>query len=157
MRRGAVAEKPGLLAVALYASPSEGILFCRPATFPGLRQLQQLGLELVVPEGGIEDINESFTDFFFDSVSLEQANKYPADLILLDADTSPEDMAGVPTWATMPAVQAGQLVPFRRLGSWTYEQHAGEIEGITTAVRRRTPIWSEHPSTHNRTRARRIP
>lgn len=135
----AVAAKPGLLAVALYATPSEGISFCRPATFPGLRQLQELGLELVVPEGGATDVNEDFANFFFDSVSLELAGKYPADLILLDEDTAPEDMAGVPTWAALPAVQAGQIAAFRRLGSWTYEQNAGEIEGITAAVRAANP------------------
>lgn len=137
--RAAVAAKPDLLAVALYASLTEGISFCRPATFPGLRQLQQLGLELVVPEGAAADINEDFASFFFDSVSLELANKYPADLILLDADTAPEDIAGVPTWAALPAVQAGQIASFRRLGSWTYEQNAREIEGITTAVRDANP------------------
>ncbi|MGQ0718123.1 MAG: ABC transporter substrate-binding protein [Pseudonocardiales bacterium] len=137
--RAAVEAKPDLLAVALYASPTEGISFCRPATFPGLRQLQQLGLELVVPEGGAADINEDFANFFFDSVSLELADKYPADLILLDADTSPEDMAGVPTWAALPAVQAGQIVAFRRLGSWTYKQNAGEIETIAAAVRATNP------------------
>jgi iron complex transport system substrate-binding protein len=101
--------------------------------------LQQLGLELVVPEGGASDVNEDFTNFFFDSVSLELAGKYPADLILLDADTAPEVMAGVPTWAALPAVRAGQIVPFRRLGSWTYEQNAGEIEGIVVAVRDANP------------------
>ncbi|MGQ0773131.1 MAG: hypothetical protein ACT4NY_01715 [Pseudonocardiales bacterium] len=58
----AVAAKPGLRTVALYASPTSGIFFCRPTTFPGLRQLQELGLELVVPEGGTEDINEDFTN-----------------------------------------------------------------------------------------------
>lgn len=137
--RATAAAKSNLLAVAVYATPTEGISFCRPATFPGLRQLQELGLELVVPEGGATDVNEDFANFFFDSVSLELAGKYPADLILLDEDTTPEDMAGVPTWAALPAVQAGQIAAFRRLGSWTYEQNAGEIEGITAAVRAANP------------------
>lgn len=107
--------KPGLLTVDLYA-PQRGGFLLPTGHLPGLRQLQQFGLELVVPEGGATDVNEDFTDFFFDSVSLELAGKYPADLILLDADTAPADMAGVPTWAARPAVQAGQIAPFRRLG-----------------------------------------
>jgi hypothetical protein len=137
--RAAVAEKPGLLAIAVHATPSEGISFCRPATFPGLRQLQELGLELVVPEGGTTDINEDFSNFFFDSVSLELANKYPADLILLDADTPPEEMASVPTWAALPAVQANQIAAFRRLGSWT-------PTSSTPARPRRSPPPSAPPT-----------
>ena len=73
------------------------------------------------------------------ALSVELAGKYPVDLILLDADTAPEDMAGVPTWAVLPAVQAGQIAPFRRLGAWIYAQNAAEIKGIAAAVRDANP------------------
>ncbi len=136
--RAAVAEKPGLLAVALYASPVDGIWFYLPAQVPGLSQLQQLGLDLVVPEGARGDVNEDVSNFA-DTVSLELADKYPADLILLSSFTSPEEMAGIATWEALPAVQARQIVPFRARGSWTFEQNAEEIEAITAAVQAASP------------------
>ncbi len=135
----ALAEKPGLIAVAVYATPSDGVTFWRPAQAPGLRQLQELGLDLVEPEGDPGDINEDFATFFGDSVSLELAGKYPADVILFDSRYDPADMAGVATWAALPAVQADQVVPFRALESWSYQAYAGDFRLITAAVRAANP------------------
>ncbi|WP_300019562.1 twin-arginine translocation signal domain-containing protein [Pseudonocardia sp.] len=135
----ALAEKPGLLAVAAYADPAEGVAFFRPAPSPGLRQLQGLGLSLVEPEGGSADINEDFAGFFFDLVSLESAGKYPADLMLLDSRYDPAAMAGVATWAARPDVAAGQIVPYRALESWSYQAYAGDFRTLAEAVRAADP------------------
>jgi iron complex transport system substrate-binding protein len=136
--RAAATAKPGLLALAVLAGPSEGISFLRPAQWPTVRQLQQLGLDIVVPEGGAVDVNEDIAGFFYESLSLEQAGKYPADLLLLN-QTEPQDMAGVATWDALPAVQAGQLVGFNAVSKWVYHQQADELEAIAAAVRAANP------------------
>lgn len=67
-----------------------------------LLYFHDLGLDIV--DHGIED--------FFELLSWEQANKYPADLILVDAraaSMTPEDLLSIETWASLPAVQAGQV------------------------------------------------
>lgn len=135
--RDAVAAKPGLRAVAVYASPGDGVYFCRPDAWPGLAQLRDLGLDIVDPQGDPGDVNDDFTNFFYDRASLELAGKYPADLILLSSGSG--EMSAVPTWTALPAVRAGQVVPFRQLGSWTYDQNAGEIDAVAAAVRAANP------------------
>ncbi len=52
-------------------------------------------------------------------------------------------MAGVPTWAALPAVQAGQIALFRGLGSWTYEQNASESKRSPPPSEPRTPTLSD--------------
>lgn len=137
--RAAVADKPGLLAVAISASPGEGVVyFARPAASPGLRQFQQAGLELVEPEGDPGDINEDFTTFFWDKVSFELANKYPADLILFDSRFGPsglDALADVGTWRTLPAVEAKQIVDWRALENWSYPAYTQDFERLTDAVK----------------------
>lgn len=136
--RAAVADKPDLLAVALYADASAGISFYRPGQSAATRQFLELGMQMVEPEGEPADINEDFTGFFAETVSLEQTGKYPADLILLDR-TEPEDMAGIATWDALPAVLAGQLVGYSEQIKWTYNQQADELEAIADAVRSANP------------------
>ncbi|MGH8933792.1 MAG: twin-arginine translocation signal domain-containing protein [Egibacteraceae bacterium] len=106
--RAAVAGKPGLVAISVYARPSDGITVWRPTENPHTRQLAGLGLRFAELDTETADINESFTGALAETLSLEQAGKYPADLILLDR-AEPEDMAGVATWEALPAVRAGQL------------------------------------------------
>lgn len=136
--RDAVAGKSGLLALALYASPTDGIYVHRPGQSPATRQFLELGMKIVEPEGEPADINEDFSGFFSEILSLEQADKYPADIFLLDR-FEPEDMAAVATWAALPAVKAEQLVGYSALIKWTYDQQADELEAIAAAVRSANP------------------
>ena len=68
-----------------------------------LNYLRSLGLDLVTHT----------TDNFFELLSWEQINLYPADVILVDARNAqlqPEQLAiEVPTWDALPAVRAGQV------------------------------------------------
>lgn len=98
-------------------------------------QLADLGLVFVELDSEPADVNEDFSGAFSETLSLEEAGKYPADLILLDRMEA-ADMAGVATWAALPAVQAGQFAYSDALIRWTYDQQADELESVATAARR---------------------
>jgi iron complex transport system substrate-binding protein len=125
--RAAIAAKPNLRVLATYAA-AEGLSIARPSEYPDLLSFRALGLDLVEPEGG---------DRYWETLSWEQAGRYPADLILHDTrahSLQPDQLTTYPTWTTLPAVQAGQV------GRWTAEVRlsaqgfAGALEELATTV-----------------------
>jgi iron complex transport system substrate-binding protein len=92
------------------AADSEGLSIARPSQFPDLLSFRSLGLDLVEPEGGEQ---------YYETLSWEQAGRYPADLVLHDTraySLQPDQLAAThPTWAALPAVGAGQV------GRWSAE------------------------------------
>ncbi len=135
--RRAAAAKPGLVAVAVGVFDANAY-FKRPDSSPATRQFRELGLPLVEPDGAPSDINEDFSGYFSEEVSLEQLGKYPADLVLLDR-TDPAALAGIATWDALPAVKAGQVATYSALIHWTYGRQAAELEAIAAAVRDADP------------------
>ncbi|MGH8909690.1 MAG: hypothetical protein ACRD0K_25165 [Egibacteraceae bacterium] len=80
--------------------------------------------------------------FFWDQVSFELADKYPADLILVGDPGDPVDLDAldaIATWRTLPAVEAGQVVAWRVLENWSYPAYAEDIELLTEAVKSADP------------------
>lgn len=125
--RTAVAAKPNLRVLVTYAD-SEGLSIARPSQFPDLLSFRALGLDLVEPEGGEQ---------YYETLSWEQAGRYPADLILHDTralSLQPDQLAAYPTWSALPAVQAGQV------GRWSAETRlsaqgfAAVLEDLTATV-----------------------
>ena len=106
----AIAEKPGLTALFVSATPEDSFWVASPSQFSDLLFFAQLGLDIVEPE--------AITANWWEELSWEQASKYPADLILVDArsgSSSGEQLLDVPTFAALPAAAAGQL------GAWQTE------------------------------------
>jgi iron complex transport system substrate-binding protein len=106
--RAAIAAKPNLRVLVTYAEP-EGLSIARPSQFPDLLSFRALGLDLVEPEDGEQ---------YYETLSWEQAGRYPADLVLHDTrafSLQPDQLAAYPTWAALPAVRAGQV------GRWSAE------------------------------------
>ncbi|MCK9494472.1 MAG: ABC transporter substrate-binding protein [Dehalococcoidia bacterium] len=130
--QAAVAEKEGLTAVALSNFGGE-VYFAKPELAPALRQLNQWGLQFVDVQAGEGE--------FWEIVSFEQVNKYPADLLLFD--TSPEvgldELAERPAWQALPAVAADQIAPWDKLENWSYAAYAADIEAITEVIQRSDP------------------
>jgi iron complex transport system substrate-binding protein len=125
--RAAIEAKPNLRVLVTYAD-SEGLSVARPGEFPDLLNFRALGLDLVEPEGGEQ---------YYETLSWEQAGRYPADLILHDTraySLQPDQLAAYPTWTALPAVQAGQV------GRWSAEVrlsapgYATVLEELTTTV-----------------------
>ena len=69
----------------------------------------------------------------------ENADKYGADLILLDSRSSalqPKDLTGKPTWQQLPAVKAGQVVPWLSEVRFSYAGCAPLVEQLAGALDR---------------------
>ncbi|HTI20823.1 MAG TPA: ABC transporter substrate-binding protein [Kutzneria sp.] len=100
--KAAVKAKPGLK-VLVVSSDKDNLYVCKPEFFADLSYYRDLGLDIV---------NGAGPDDYFETLSWEQAGKYPADLILSDSRTfalSKQQLAQIPTWAQLPAVKAGQV------------------------------------------------
>ncbi len=101
-----------------------------PKAYPDLSYFAQLGVEFVKPD--------KVSGGFFENLSWENVDKYPADLILLDSRSSalqPKDLTGKPTWAALPAVKAGQVTPWLSELQYSYTACAPLIEALAAAVR----------------------
>ncbi|SDJ17808.1 ABC transporter substrate-binding protein [Nonomuraea jiangxiensis] len=97
-----------------------------PPEYPDIMHLMAAGLDVVKPsqvdEGG-----------FFQSLSWENADTYAADVILYDTRTQslkPEEMLAKPTFAKLPAVEAGQLYPWNAEAPFSYQGYAAFLEGL---------------------------
>lgn len=126
--RQAASERPGLRVLVMSAWP-EAIYVANPAAASDLTYFQELGVELVAPDN---------PDSYWEELSWEQALKYPADLLLLDARDggyTVANLADAPsTLAAHPAVKAGQV------GNWytefvlSYDAFATILEELAVAI-----------------------
>ena len=131
--RSAAKSKPGLKVLAIANYSGDEIFFAKPKDFPELRQYQSWGVKLVVP-GGKDD--------YYDTASWEQADKYPADLILYDTRAGGVDLKQLnkkPTWRALPAVKAGQIVAWQGQEDWSYQLYTRDIKKLTAAIRKANP------------------
>jgi iron complex transport system substrate-binding protein len=99
----AAEAKPGLRVMAV-APQTDTLYVAQVEITADLTYYESLGLEMIHPEGkGI---------FYWEELSWEQADKYPADVIIVDARAQEagimDEIAKIPTWNALPAVQAGQ-------------------------------------------------
>jgi iron complex transport system substrate-binding protein len=126
--KAAIEEKPGLS--VLVVSPAVDTLYvASPDWMVDLFYFRELGLEIVSPEVP--------ADGFWELLSWEQANKYPADLILVDArnDQIVQEVEGVGTWEALPAVQAGQLGPWYAGAPYSYARLAPMMRELAEIIR----------------------
>ncbi|KOG85616.1 ABC transporter substrate-binding protein [Streptomyces varsoviensis] len=126
--RKAAKAKKGLKVLA--ASGSANLLYVSdPTVYSDLSFFKELGVDIIVPT--------KVTGGFFENLSWENADKYPADLILLDNRTAtlqPKDLAAKPTWAKLPAVKAGQVIPWLSEPRYSYAGCAPVLEALAAAV-----------------------
>jgi len=127
--QAAVKANPGVKVMA--ASAAQNLLYVsKPSVYADLNYYAQLGVNFVVPD-------KVDSDGFFEDLSWENADKYKADLILLDSRTSalqPKDLTGKPSWAKLPAVKAGQITPWLSEPRFSYQGAAPVIETLATAI-----------------------
>jgi iron complex transport system substrate-binding protein len=101
-----------------------------------LRFFAELGVNFVRPD-------KVDAQGYFESLSWEQAGKYEADLIILDNRSSalqPDAMRAKPTWNAMPAVKAGQVVPWVSEPRFSYAGCAPNLEALAAALRTAKPV-----------------
>jgi len=124
--KAAIAESPGL--TVLVVSPSIDTLYvASPEWMVDLYYFRELGLDIVVP----------VAEEFWELLSWEQANKYPADLILIDArfDPSSEEIASIGTWQSLPAIEANQVGKWYAGAPYSYARLAPMMLELAELIR----------------------
>lgn len=127
--RKAAADKPDIKVMAASAS-SDLFYVSTPKATSDLMYFSELGVNLVVPDK-VDDAG------YFESLSWENADKYDADVILLDNRTmalQPDDLTGKPAWARLPAVKAGQVTPWDAVPRHSYAGVTPVLESLAEAI-----------------------
>nr|WP_255671967.1 ABC transporter substrate-binding protein [Glycomyces amatae] len=131
----AVADRP-LKAMAVGAWP-DGLYIANPPTFTLLAKCVELGVDLVVPEN--PDQND-----YWELLSWENVDKYEADVIFVDQRTGnlqPEELlAEYPTWAALPAVEAGQVYTWNAEPVYSHVGGAVELEALAGSLAEAQPL-----------------
>ncbi len=122
-----MAEKDGLSALAV--SPTDDLLYvANPEFAPELLDFQEWGLEVIDPE-------EPDPDFpYWENVSWENADKYQPDVLLLDSRTFDDSLKtgeAQPTWTSIGAAEAEQVVEWPAFWLHTYADYADALEQLT--------------------------
>jgi iron complex transport system substrate-binding protein len=130
--RAALADNPGLTVMAVYAG-SDALYVAQPVPreFQDLPEWRDWGMNIVDPKSD---------DQYFELLSWEEADRYPADVILIDSrpgSGTAEDAASYsPTWSALPAVKADQLYEWKPYVSTSiWDTYATEIENLTEVIK----------------------
>ncbi|GAA3033710.1 ABC transporter substrate-binding protein [Streptosporangium longisporum] len=114
------------LKIMAIAGGPETMWVVNPDDHAGVRYLRELGLDVVVPdkvdEGG-----------FWESLSWENADKYEADVILVDNRTQSmkiDEMKRKPTFAKLPAVTANQVYGWNSEERFSYKGFADLLQKL---------------------------
>ena len=126
----AVEAKPGLSVLAV--SPSEeGLYVAVPEYAAELSDFQQWGMQLVVPDSPDEGFE------YWETLSWENADKYPADLILVDERSYPDNLdlaRAQPTWPALAAGEAEATAVWPAYWVRSYDAYAESLAALTEAV-----------------------
>jgi iron complex transport system substrate-binding protein len=131
--KAAVEEKPGLRVMAAYADP-EALYVAKVSDYSDLREYRAWGLDLVSGRS---------SDPYWEKLSWENADRYPADLILYDARAHAptlDKLDDIPVWRRLPAVEAGQLSPWHMEEAVSYRVFAGHIEELAERIEQSEPV-----------------
>ncbi|MFC7327025.1 ABC transporter substrate-binding protein [Marinactinospora rubrisoli] len=130
----ATEANPDLRVVPVSASPDD--FFVGNAAAGGdLGLFQEHGVNF--PETGAPTGDE------YEQLGWEQADTYPADLILQDArpDRTPvAELAGLPIWGDLPAVRAGQVGEWRAETPYSYARYAETVSALAEDIENSEPL-----------------
>jgi iron complex transport system substrate-binding protein len=122
-----VASKPGLTALAV--SPADDLLYvANPEYAPELLDFQKWGLDVINPDKP----DPGFP--YWENLSWENADKYQPDVLLLDSRTFDDSLAtgeAQPTWDSIRAAKAGQVISWPAFWLHTYGHYADALEQLT--------------------------
>lgn len=99
-----------------------------------LEYFKSLGVNFVEPSEGAKKESGGW----FENLSWENVNKHGADVIMMDNRTSalqPDALdKSKPTWAKLPAVKAGQVIPRVTEPIYSYDKCAPILEDLADAI-----------------------
>ncbi|MGP3988711.1 ABC transporter substrate-binding protein [Streptomyces sp. 3N207] len=123
------AAKSGIRVMA--ASGAADLLYVSdPDANSDLQYFKQLGVDLVKPK-------KVSQQGFFEELSWENADKYQADLIILDNRTQslqPKALKSKPSWNDLPAVKKGQVASWAAEPRFSYAGAAPLLEDLAEAI-----------------------
>ncbi|MFF0728519.1 ABC transporter substrate-binding protein [Streptomyces sp. NPDC004134] len=124
-------DRRGLKVLAVSAS-AEMLYAAVARDFGDLRYYQQLGVEFVT-------LGNPGERGFWEESSWETVDRYRADVVMVDRRTGnlqPDQLTeSKPTWRRLPAVAAGQVIPWQSEAHHSYAGHAPLIEELAAALR----------------------
>ncbi len=124
----AVAANPDLVAMFTFAD-TDGLWVAKAPDFPDITEFARLGLSVVEPGG---------PDLYWELLSWEEADRYPADVIFHDERSfslQPDQLEDEqPTWSALPAVRAGQITGWNAEAPLSYQGFAASLDRLTEAV-----------------------
>lgn len=127
----ATAEKPGLTALAI--SPWDGdYAVAVPEYAPELNDFQQWGLDVIDPETPDPDFP------YWETMSMENADKYQPDLIMFDDRNHPGNegtLAEAPISSSIDAYAAGQVTTWPAYWLHTYGDYTAELTRLAEVIR----------------------
>jgi iron complex transport system substrate-binding protein len=131
----AVEAQPDLSVLAV--SPTEESLYVAvPEHSAELSDFTDWGLGLVVPDSPDEGFE------YWETLSWENADKYQADLLIVDERGYPanvDDAEAQPTWDSLEAAAADAVAVWPAYWVRTYDAYAGALEDLTEAVESADP------------------
>ncbi len=125
-----VGSKPDLSVLAVSPTP-ESLYVAVPEYAAELADFTDWGLDLVVPDSpdaGFE---------YWETLSWENADKYQADLLIVDERGYPanlDDARQRPTWQALEAAEAGAVAVWPAYWVRTYDDYAGALEQLTASI-----------------------
>lgn len=126
--RAAAKSQPNIK--VLVGSASQDLFYVSLAkTSADTLYFQELGVQFIEPK-----VNAAG---FFEELSWENVDKYEADIIMMDNRSSalqPDALTSKPTWAQLPAVKAGQIVPRTTEPIYSYDKCAPILEDLAKAI-----------------------
>ena len=116
------AASSGVTVLPVAAYPDEGFYMAKAPDDPSLHLYADLGVQFLDPGGD---------GYFWETAGWEDVPQYASDVILysLRGAMTPEEMAGRPTYALLPAAQAGQVHPWEYVGM-DYAAQAAYMEEL---------------------------
>ena len=120
------------LKVAIVSGDSDSLYVVDPKNLSEATTLADAGLDIIAPEKHTTDT--------FQQYSWEQAGSVlgSADVILLDARLTPSakaDLEKIPTWASLPAVKAGQVGQWFAAAPYSYKSYAKIFGDLATQLK----------------------
>ncbi|MBT3151082.1 ABC transporter substrate-binding protein [Streptomyces sp. CHD11] len=129
--RKAAKARPEIRVLAGSAAPD--VFYVSGSNFSiDLEYFKALGVNIVEPP---EDAKKS-TGGWFETLSWENVDKYPADVIIMDDRAStiqPADISEA-TWKKLPAVKAGQVIPRSPEPILSYDKCTPLLDNLAEAI-----------------------
>jgi iron complex transport system substrate-binding protein len=126
----AAAKASGGIKVLAGSGAADIFYVSNPKVSSDLMYFKELGVDVIIPE-------KTDGGDYYESLSWENADKYHADIIWLDARTGtlqPNDLASKPGWSALPAVKANQVFPWQAVPIYSWAGSAPLLEALTAAI-----------------------